>query len=30
MPVFVTVLLGYISGKRKDFAWEQAGAINKL
>lgn len=30
LPVIVTVLLGYISGKRKDFAWEQAGAINKL
>ncbi|WP_202304364.1 AEC family transporter [Dryocola clanedunensis] len=30
LPVVVTVLLGYISGKRNDFAWEQAGAINKL
>lgn len=30
LPVIITVFLGYVSGRRKDFAWEHAGAINKL
>ncbi|UAL35354.1 AEC family transporter [Klebsiella aerogenes] len=30
LPVIITVLIGYISGKRKDFNWQQAGDINKL
>ncbi|MNC01443.1 putative transporter YfdV [compost metagenome] len=30
LPVIITAILGYISGKRKDFTWEHAGAINKL
>ncbi|CAM6558487.1 TPA: AEC family transporter [Klebsiella aerogenes] len=30
LPVIITVLIGYISGKRKDFNWQQAGDINKI
>ncbi|MGR7615803.1 AEC family transporter [Klebsiella aerogenes] len=30
LPVIITVLIGYISGKRKDFNWQQAGNINKI
>ena len=30
LPVIVTVIIGYISGKRKDFNWQQAGDINKI
>ncbi|EPF3812196.1 AEC family transporter [Klebsiella aerogenes] len=30
LPVIITVLIGYISGKRKDFNWQQAGYINKI
>lgn len=30
LPVIITVLIGYISGKRKDFNWRQAGDINKI
>lgn len=29
LPVIITVIIGYISGKRKDFNWQQAGDINK-
>ncbi|MGX8840985.1 AEC family transporter, partial [Klebsiella quasipneumoniae] len=29
LPVIITVIIGYISGKRKDFIWLQAGDINK-
>ncbi|HCI5949953.1 TPA: AEC family transporter [Klebsiella pneumoniae] len=28
LPVIITVIIGYISGKRKDFNWQQAGDIN--
>ena len=30
LPVIITVIIGYISGKRKDFNWQQAGDINKI
>ncbi|MEQ5028002.1 AEC family transporter [Klebsiella aerogenes] len=30
LPVIITVLIGYISGKRKDFNWQQTGDINKI
>ncbi|MDH8434951.1 AEC family transporter [Klebsiella variicola] len=30
LPVIITVIIGYISGKRKDFHWQQAGDINKI
>ncbi|MGG8243679.1 AEC family transporter [Klebsiella aerogenes] len=30
LPVIITVLIGYISGRRKDFNWQQAGDINKI
>lgn len=30
LPVIITVLIGYISGKRKDFNWQHAGDINKI
>ncbi len=30
LPVIITVLIGYISGKSKDFNWQQAGDINKI
>lgn len=30
LPVIITVLIGYISGKCKDFNWQQAGDINKI
>ena len=30
LPVIISVLIGYISGKRKDFNWQQAGDINKI
>lgn len=30
LPVIITILIGYISGKRKDFNWQQAGDINKI
>lgn len=30
LPVIITVLIGYISGKRIDFNWQQAGDINKI
>ncbi|HCM7227522.1 TPA: AEC family transporter [Klebsiella aerogenes] len=30
LPVIITVLIGYISGKRKDFNWQQADDINKI
>lgn len=30
LPVIITVLIGYISVKRKDFNWQQAGDINKI
>ncbi len=30
LPVIITVLIGYISGKRKDFNCQQAGDINKI
>ncbi|MGR7273765.1 AEC family transporter [Klebsiella aerogenes] len=30
LPVIITVLIGYISGKRKDFNWQQAVDINKI
>ena len=29
LPVIITVIIGYISGTRKDFNWQQAGDINK-
>ncbi|MFS9574250.1 AEC family transporter, partial [Klebsiella quasipneumoniae] len=30
LPVIITVIIGYISGKRKDFNWQQAGDINTI
>ncbi|EWD51677.1 AEC family transporter [Klebsiella pneumoniae] len=30
LPVIITVIIGYISGKRKDFNWQQVGDINKI
>ncbi|MDI6999192.1 AEC family transporter [Klebsiella pneumoniae] len=30
LPVIITVIIGYISGKRKDFNWQQTGDINKI
>ncbi|EPY5164915.1 AEC family transporter [Klebsiella pneumoniae] len=30
LPVIITVIIGYISGKRKDFNGQQAGDINKI
>ena len=30
LPVIITVIIGYISGKRKVFYWQQAGDINKI
>ncbi|STT84290.1 transporter [Klebsiella pneumoniae] len=30
LAVIITVIIGYISGKRKDFNWQQAGDINKI
>ncbi|HFZ1655044.1 TPA: AEC family transporter [Klebsiella aerogenes] len=30
LPVIITVLIGYISGKRKDFNWQQTGDINTI
>ena len=30
LPVIITVIIGYISGKRKDFNWQQAGDINNI
>lgn len=30
LPVIITVIIGYISGKRKDFNWQQAGDINQI
>ncbi|EIV5552721.1 TPA: receptor [Klebsiella pneumoniae] len=30
LPVIITVIIGYISGKRKDFNCQQAGDINKI
>ncbi|HHF8280642.1 TPA: AEC family transporter [Klebsiella pneumoniae] len=30
LPVIITVIIGYISGKRKDFNWQLAGDINKI
>ena len=30
LQVIITVIIGYISGKRKDFNWQQAGDINKI
>lgn len=30
LPIIITVVLGYISGVRKDFGWEQAGVMNGI